>query len=375
MSDYQFVSGQFVELVAAKKFHVGKLQTDLHQGAVVLFDGETLRLSGKEHTIPEMRAAFKSGWLTLKGDSPVTSPGTNPQPLIKGNLPLVSHEEQEVGKAVKAKEGQGAPKPFDRTLVQEEEGDHREVAPFKGSKTGTSLSVGGAETGRTVGKIGSPRSEKIDVSVIDLVPESPVDSSSRRFTPSGVNDDSKTVGKIASAAKTRPLVKDSASAEREARRIDTTPKTNLLIPTKGPTDIYAAAGDKVEDILDAVDPGTRAKLLAKQRKEAVARSEAKARSEAPEVTEVSVEEQDQKPVLKITPPRTLEDVVVQGDEVTLAPGVTWNKKLHWRTRAKIAVELYQDKPDILDLIRQYEEPSVVRLIEENLARLTATGGV
>ena len=129
-------------------------------------------------------------------------------------------------------------------------------------------------------------------------------------------------------------------------------------------EIHAAEGDTLESILPALDPESRAAMLAKQRKEAIARSEAKLAAEENK----AVEEETPLPVVSPRVPTSVEEVIISGDDVEIAPGVVWNKKLHWRTRAKVAVEKYADDPSTLALIRSYEEPSVAKLISDTLAK-------
>ena len=77
---------------------------------------------------------------------------------------------------------------------------------------------------------------------------------------------------------------------------------------------------------------------------------------------------DVKPPSKVAakPPKSVEDFAVNGDDLEIAPGVRWNKKLHWKTRVKQALQ-YRDRPEILDLIRGYEVESVVKAIDAALA--------
>lgn len=49
--------------------------------------------------------------------------------------------------------------------------------------------------------------------------------------------------------------------------------------------------------------------------------------------------------------------------VEVAPGVSWDKAPHWKTRAKTAWALYKDKPEILEAILKIEAEAVVKEIE------------
>ena len=72
-----------------------------------------------------------------------------------------------------------------------------------------------------------------------------------------------------------------------------------------------------------------------------------------------------KPV-KIAAPKSVEDFIVNGDDVEIAPGLRWNKKLHWRIRVKTALT-YKNKPEILKVILAHEVPAVAKIINEALA--------
>lgn len=74
------------------------------------------------------------------------------------------------------------------------------------------------------------------------------------------------------------------------------------------------------------------------------------------------------PTLKPREPRTVEEYVTNGDNVEIAPGLWWDKKLHWKIRGANAIKLYGDQPEKLALVREYEVPSVRAFIDEALAK-------
>jgi len=198
----------------------------------------------------------------------------------------------------------------------------------------------------------------------------------------GLNEDAKPVGRIATPASQKTVIADASAAAREASRLDNAPPPRAVLATK--TDIHAAASDKVENILEAADPATRARMLAEARKAAVAKSEAAENpvpsKEAPKVapnpepakeTAPKAEKKAAAPAPKPKlqpPPQTVEEFVIRDGLVEIHPGVMWDKSLHWRSRAKIALDQYAGNPEALAAIRAYETPAVVQLIDTNAGR-------
>jgi hypothetical protein len=71
------------------------------------------------------------------------------------------------------------------------------------------------------------------------------------------------------------------------------------------------------------------------------------------------------------PPSSVEEWIVRGSDAPLAPDVTWDKTLHWKTRVRLAVEKYVDDEKTLELILRYEAPTVAKLIREAVDRTRA----
>ena len=353
-----FVAGQFQPLYPNRNIHLGKLTQEIKPGDTVEFDGVTLRFNGRSVEYPEFRASVKAGWLDLSPQEALV------QGKARGPLETkmaLSREENMVSKVSDPKKDTVSPKAFTASVVKVDEGDHVTVREF--SKKSSTKDIGGAEEGEVVGTFPSATQSF----VLGEDGKVSAQKTSSRVASGTESDDSRTVGKIASILPTKTTVTDTSQVEQEIRRLETQAakkQSKVAVVATPDGEVHAAEGDTVESILPALDPETRAALLAKQRKEAIARSEAKASS---------VKEETNSPttptvVLKPKVPTSVEEVIISGDDVEIAPGVTWNKKLHWRTRAKVAVEKYADDPSTLSLIRSYEEPSVVKLIAEQLTR-------
>ena len=427
-NEIHFVSGEFQEFEATTKFHLGKLRTDLNQGAVVRYDGQVLRMDGQDHSYPELRSTIKSGWLVPKGTSgdeyvpapsgvKVRTPGD--QGKIKEVLPVVTQDERAVSRIKSAGVNIPTREPFKGTIVKEESGNSHTVSTVQSHRTASEnaqeadrvlVSSGRKLTSATT-KTRLENSIQAEQAVRALENEIPSSESEStgvkvsKFSVSGPSQETKVIGKMASSAVSKTVLKNSGSVDQKIRSIDTStaPKAQILTSNKHAGEVYAAGADDVKDIIGLLDPESRAAMLAEQRKAAVRASMAKLAEEeakinpvtsAPVVmtmkTEVKEEEAVPEPTQetisglkakvvtnpyekskpKITQPRSVEEAILRDGDVPLAPGLTWNKNLHWRTRARIAVDKYARDPKSLGLIKNQEEPSVVKLIDEHMAKLS-----
>lgn len=356
MATISFVDGEFQTLYPNRRIHLGRLTLEIGPEDVVEYDGSVLRFRGQTTQYPEFRSIVNTGWLDL------IPPSDNPKPPTKASTEVtkmaLSREENMVSKVSDPKKDTISPKSFTPSVIKMDEGDHVTVKEF--TKRASGKDVGGAEEGEVVATF--PSSKQTFVLGEDGKVARKEASS---LTPEMESDDSRTVGKVNAPLPSRTTVTDTSRVEQEIRRLETPKKQTRVAMVSTPDgEIHAAEGDTLESILPALDPESRAAMLAKQRKEAIARSEAKLAAEENK----AVEEETPLPVVSPRVPTSVEEVIISGDDVEIAPGVVWNKKLHWRTRAKVAVEKYADDPSTLALIRSYEEPSVAKLISDTLAK-------
>lgn len=406
MADLQLVTGTFRSFRATVRFHLGKIQQDVLKDDVVEFDGTTLKLGGNTYAIPELRSAVKAGWLTPV-ESTVTdyvpqSANVKVRPAMdkdKGKVVStdVQQDETFVGAARKtANTTDGVrieSKAFNATVVKDTEGDGRSV----GSATKKPVPTGGDATeGETVAKIktSAKKSFTLDGSTsmnsdvdsgdvtgfvehIKGVTPKTASTDDGSITREGQSSDGgKVIANVNTAAKRKVTLTDANSADAEISKLDNA--TRSALAPKGKRDIAALAGDTLEDIVPANEPENRGKVLAEQAKAQrlaslkAKEAEGKSREEGELSDEsdspIPVKVADVKPPVKVVakPPKSVEDFAVNGDDLELAPGVRWNKKLHWKTRVKMALQ-YRDRPEILDLIRGHEVESVVKAIDAALA--------
>ena len=158
-ANLQFVPGDFRTYVAAQKFHLGKVEADIAKGAILQFDGATLRFAGKEYTYPELRSAIKASWLvegeavgSVSPPAPVAATAPKSVAEAKAAIPAPAatkyavDREQDVAATFPNRNKQAVsadtPKAFNPTVLREDEGDNRNVGPAvrsAGSKIGNDI--------------------------------------------------------------------------------------------------------------------------------------------------------------------------------------------------------------------------------------------
>ena len=353
-----FVPGTFQSFRAKTRIHLGKLQTNVNEGDIVQFDGQVLRVAGVDHSYPEFRAGVMAGWMV-----PIEDNISNYRPKAAG---VTMRGAQDASRKVS-------------TVVSE---DDTYAGPARRPKVVREEDR--EPEGKEVKRFPVKREEDMGLNVAPARP-----SAKRTVETSGMdglNEGAKTVGRISTPASQKTVIADAGAAAREASRLDNAPPPRAVLATK--TDIHAAASDKVENILEAADPATRARMLAEARKAAVSKSEAAENptpsNESPKAKEApkpapaketapKAEKKAAAPAPKPKlrpPPQTVEEFIIRDGLVEIHPGVMWDKSLHWRSRAKIALDHYASNPEALAAIRAYETPAVVQLIDTNAGRKT-----
>lgn len=354
--ELSFVPGTFQSFRAKTRIHLGKLQTNVNEGDIVQFDGQVLRVAGADHSYPEFRAGVRAGWVV-----PIEDNISNYRPKAAGVAVRGAQDaSRKVSTVVSEDDTYAGPARRPKVVREEDrEPEEKEVKRFAVKRED--------DMGLNVAPARPAAKRTVETSGMD-----------------GLNEDAKPVGRIATPASQKTVIADAGAAAREASRLDNAPPPRAVLATK--TDIHAAASDKVENILEAADPATRARMLAEARKAAVAKSEtaenpapsnespkakeapkpAPAKETAPKA-EKKAAAPAPKPKLQ-PPPQTVEEFVIRDGLVEIHPGVMWDKSLHWRSRAKIALDQYASNPEALAAIRAYETPAVVQLIDTNAGR-------
>jgi len=96
--DIQFTKGNFITFTAAKRVHLGAVEVDVYEGDSFEYDGQTLRLGGKEYNVPNVRAGIRAGWFTADASAPRVA-STTPQhtPNLRKPVQAIDDDERTVG--------------------------------------------------------------------------------------------------------------------------------------------------------------------------------------------------------------------------------------------------------------------------------------
>lgn len=332
--DIQFSRGNFITLRASKRVHLGAVELDVYEGDEFEYDGQTLRIGGKEHNVPNLRAGIRAGWFVPEGNVPVKqapSAATATAPTLSDKL---------------------------RRPVQTIEDDERQVGfatrEARDRATGTTAVTAGA------------------------------------------SDEGVPVGKVRIAAQQRTVITDSSAATQEISRLDnmTAKVTRAAVATGDVQE--AAAGDELEDILpntpstgkpapgragdghDGMTPEERADAARRARLASVATAPAAPPADASEIAAVAAAaEADQGDVaglfgdLLSDPDADSDTAGLDAAQARMAlaklavPGFDWNLATPWRTRVKLGLAK-RDDPVYLNAILAVETDTVKKHIAEGL---------
>ena len=251
MTDINFLRGSFHSFRATTKIHLGSIEKDIVKDDIVEFDGYVLKMGLEEHSLPALKSGIKLGWLVLDHDT--TSVYTPKSSGVK------------VRPAQTDQEGGG---PIDFKVQPVITDDEKVVSTLKS-----------ANLGQRDGK--------------------------------ATTQESKTVGKIKTAAKQKTVITDSSAVDREISKLSENPppKAHLL----------PRAGDEIQEIVvGAVTPG----------------------------------------------PNTPKPKRKSVSKIVDVGGVQWDKGVQWRRRAKLAVEKYGNNTEVLEAIKNIEAASVIKLINK-----------
>jgi len=97
--DIQYTKGTFITFTAAQRVHLGAVEVDVYEGDSFEYDGQTLRLGGKEYNVPNLRAGVRAGWFTAEASAPraaskVAAPASAPARKV---VQTVDDDERTVG--------------------------------------------------------------------------------------------------------------------------------------------------------------------------------------------------------------------------------------------------------------------------------------
>lgn len=309
MSEFSFKRGTFTKLRANTIIHLGRLERNIYEGEVVEYDGLQLKFGGQVTEMPELKAGVKRGWLSIvQEESVVSEPAVAPAP---------------------------APAPKKEMPVQSVYDEERSVAEV------------------------NPKQEKEKTARFPLVVESQdddiiavakVENKSGAEVTNGVAEmqDADTVStiKLSTSSKQKTVISDGSQASAEISKLD-----NLEAPV---TEINKTASQPVVELQDDVS----AKLNVAQ--------------EEPEMTPAEEQDLENKQILQVIDGgvESAQGAIALGKDNSkikvLPGGVEWDTSKHWSKRAKIALEMYGDQPEVIQEIIKVESKGVVAAIEKGL---------
>jgi hypothetical protein len=309
MSEFSFKRGTFTKLRANTIIHLGRLERNIYEGEVVEYDGLQLKFSGQTTEMPELKAGVKRGWLSIVQEEsavsePVATPAPAPAPKKEMPVQSVYDEERSVAEVNPKKEGEKT-KRFP-LVVESQDDDIIAVAKVE-NKSGAEVTNGVAEMQ--------------DADTVSTI-------------------------KLSTSSKQKTVISDGSQASAEISKLD-----NLEAPV---TEMSKTASQPVVELQDDVS----AKLNVAQ--------------EEPEMTPTEEQDLENKQILQVIDGgvESAQGAIALGKDNSkikvLPGGVEWDTSKHWSKRAKIALEMYGDQPEVIQEIIKVESKGVVAAIEKGL---------
>lgn len=101
MSEIQWRRGQFYTFRAVRTVHLGAIDVNVNEGDEFEYDGQSLRLGGAEHNVPNLRAGIRAGWFVSDVALPMAAPAA-PVAAAQQTVKPLESDERHVGFATKA---------------------------------------------------------------------------------------------------------------------------------------------------------------------------------------------------------------------------------------------------------------------------------
>lgn len=316
-----FTKGDFQSFRAITKVHLGQIESDIQEGEVVEFDGQTMKRGSEEHEIPVLKSAIRVGWLV---------PDTSPETIYRPKPADIS-----VHKATAVGEDRGSPLPISTVVDEEQNMGHLsqirpEGAPPVHQSKHAGLVSNAAPTGAMVTK--------------DTEGEGAV------------------VGRLKSAARSEPVrVDNSGEDKRVVRQLDNKSKVEVVkVGGVASGDVETAiSAEELADLLpnaanaDRPAPGIAGEGRGEESElraaAVVANGSSKIGGAEEGVVVGTVAETD--------PVAALQEYL---------PDFEWDMKAHWKTRVRIAIEKYSDNMLAMNTILSIEADSVKKAIVKRL---------
>ena len=329
----EFKTGKFQSFRAVCKVHLGQIGRDLTEGAVVEFDGQTLKWGGEEHSIPSVAAAIRAGWLVDASRKNVAAYVPKPAGV-------------KVHSAKTAGEGRGEEMAFepaaeDEVVVGNLDGTNARRAKALSDSKGKGVTeappkdAGAKVTTKAAPRLPVDAPASAPAKKFPLQRDSEDDSIEVGKIGAAGNEGAKAVGKVRTPAVQKTTITDASAADRAIRTLDETPPPKVELRGK------SAAVAEGEDIRKPQSGGATGDVAAARTGDDLSDLLPDAATSGAPKAGVSA---------------------AGGDA-----GLQWDKKDHWRKRIVKAVRMYADDQDAMKKILAVEAPNVVKGIKARLA--------
>ncbi len=317
MSDFTFKKGSFVQLKANSTIHLGRLERNIYEGDIIEFDGFSLKFSGQQTDMPELKAGLKRGWLTLVEEDenePVAEKAPTPAPTpAKKEMPIQTVYDEERPVAEVKPQQKEAKKKFP-LVVESQDDDIRPVAKVE-NKSGADI-AGASSAGDGVAEAQGAES----VSSI----------------------------KLKTSANTKTVISDGSQASAEISKLE---NMQASVTKKASVEeVVVEEQPSLDDFFEGVEEEIE--------EESTTEAEDQALENAQILQAIDGE---------VEPSQGAVAVGKDTSKIKVLPGgVEWDTSKHWSKRAKIALEMYGDDQATLDAIMAVETKGVVSAIKKGI---------
>jgi len=300
-----FKRGTFVKLRANSVIHLGRLERNIYEGDVVEYDGFSLKFGGQVTEMPELKAGVKRGWLSIVSENTEPEPEP-PKPEIKTKKMAVENVYDEERPVTRLKEPEKKKESKFPVVIENQDEDIITVAKVDNKS--------GAEVAGSMNDGISEMQEAESLSTI----------------------------KLSTSSRQKTVISDGSQASAEISKLE-----NLEAHV---THIKTASVDIEDDISleDAPPP---------------------APEKDSEIDEQALENAQILQAIEgeVNPTQGAVPVGKDNSKIKVLPnGIEWDTSKHWSKRAKIAIDMYGDQPDVLESIISVETKGVKAAIEKEL---------
>ena len=366
MGEVAYIKGDFQTFKALAKVHLGALGENLEAGEVVLFDGSVLRRGDSDRPFPALRGAIKLGWLVPDTDThSVYAPkaadiqigdtiNKSERRDLRSNKVTVSSDEQDVG-ALQQVRGADAP------------ATHR------------SKNAGQINDGVVIAKIKTPaKANPVEVGVDDRKVVTELDNKSRlalEKIPAAVAGNNLT-DLLPDAAETGTPAPGIAG---EGRGDESEVRARAILASGSSIVGGQEEGVVLRPISHKADAPARdtASMSVSSLNYEVLQDQVSTLNRKIDSVAAQMAELMRMLSVKPAPVGPQSEPTDSGDgfpgipdegPVTILEADAWDMSLHWKARAKKAVDLYAEDTDKLNAVLAVEVDSVKSTIAKMLER-------